>query len=126
MAHSPTAIDTRMVGMDENPYKAPSHDHSATDRKKVGCGRCLALIGIFPCLLIVVYCLFAIAVGVIAMAVDSRIGFPWKYLVWWTMYAVNAATWTATAWAIWANRRRAVIAALLADAVALVLGYIGW
>ena len=114
-----------MVGMEENPYKAPSDENFATDRKRVGLGRCLALICIFPGLLIVAYCLFAIGVGVIAVALDARTGFPWMYLVWWVLYAVNAATWTATAWAIWANRSRAVIAALLADVVALMLAYLG-
>lgn len=114
-----------MVDMEENPYKAPSDDDFAVNQKRVSLGRCLAVICIAPCLLIAAVCLFSIGLDLVLIALVSGIDFTWMHLAWWTLYLLNAATWAATAWAIWANRSRAVIAAFLADVVALMLGYLG-
>lgn len=114
-----------MVGMEENPYKAPSDDALVAGQKRIGFGRCLTVICIVPCLVIAAVCLFAIGLDLALIALVSGIDFTWMHLAWWTLYLLNAATWAATSWAIWANRSRAVIAALLADVAALMLGYLG-
>ncbi len=95
-----------MACMNENPYQAPAEDGEATGRKPVSVGRRIAVICIFPCLLIAAFCLLSIGVGVVFFATNSGISMGFRDWLYAGLYLLNAATWTATAWAIWANRSR--------------------
>lgn len=111
-----------MVCMNENPYQAPPADGEMTERKRVSLGRRIALLCIFPCLLIVAFCLVPVGCAILEIAAVRSMDLSSAESILTALYFMNAATWSATAWAIWANRSRAVIVALLADALAMALG----
>jgi hypothetical protein len=103
--------------MEENPYKSPVEP--ASSRSKVTIGRRIAVVLMVPCILMAVW--FFVSIVLLATLIfTSEVPVGWT--VWqFGVYLLNAATWGATAWAIWANRSRAVIAALCADVAAAAI-----
>lgn len=99
--------------MDENPYKAPVEQ--APIGSKVTIWRRIAVVLIVPCILIAAHSFVSIAV-MVALIATSKEPVDWSVLQF-GVYLLNGVTWSATAWTIWANRSRAVIAALCADVV---------
>lgn len=114
-----------MAAMDENPYKAPAEDARASSRKTIGVGRHFILIVAFSCALVSALSLFAFGLTVGEIATAQGIAASQMYAVWAGVFLMNAATWAATAWALWSKRSRIAIAAVLADVLALAFGYLG-
>lgn len=108
--------------MNENPFLAPAEDRAATDRKPISLKRRIALFWIVPCLLIVAFCLIPIGCAILEIVTVRNMDLNSAESVLTAIYFMNATTWSATAWAIWKNRSRAIIAALFADILALALG----
>lgn len=76
------------------------------------------MISILPCLLIVAgFFLGAITIPLLHVLTLPKTVITSVDWVYGAIYLLIGATWTATAWAIWANRPRAFVAAIFADVV---------
>jgi hypothetical protein len=108
--------------MDENPYRTPLEDLVADEqpedrRRALAASLSLLSLGISG------YFLYWVCVGTGIAVNKSPSGFfPFDCLVlFFAVLPANAASWLATAWAVWRWRVRLMIVTLLMDVVLFVL-----